>query len=250
MSFIDSRENQRITLFNGVWRNILPDAFKDVSSYYDRGNQAASLGLYGWWVGKFVSAAALFIPPEAKLLDVCSGMHDVPFRLFEKDRSLKLYAIDKSPHMLAEGTRRAEERKIEIETQICDAHKLPFSDETFDVVTMQFASRHVQIDRVFREIHRVLKPGGIFCHNDLLRPTSASVRTLYYAFLRLTMRMTSVCFKSSDASKQCMKYFVDAIDHFYSPEEMSSVLDHFGFDVIATDNLMSGIFGYHIAQKR
>ena len=41
------------------------------------------------------------------------------------------------------------------------------------------------VDRVFRQVHRVLKPGGSFHHCDMLRPGNPLVERMYYGFLRL-----------------------------------------------------------------
>jgi SAM-dependent methyltransferase len=59
------------------------------------------------------------------------------------------------------------------------SHVLPFPDNHFDVVTLQYASRHLRVDRVFGEILRVLKPGGRFHHCDMLRPGNPLMERLY-----------------------------------------------------------------------
>ena len=42
--------------------------------------------------------------------------------------------------------------------------RLPFDDASFDVVTMLAVLEHVQaVDAIVHEIHRVLRPGGVFC---------------------------------------------------------------------------------------
>jgi SAM-dependent methyltransferase len=45
----------------------------------------------------------------------------------------------------------------------CDARAIPFADGTFDGVVSIYNLEHIEeLSRVFGEIHRVLKPGGIF----------------------------------------------------------------------------------------
>ena len=133
----------------------------------------------------FAEAIHRHLPRGSKVLDVCSGTHDIPLRLLATDPTLEIHAVDGSPHMTAEGQRRARERNLTIRAQVCDAHTLPFPDNSFDAVTIQFASRHLEIIRAFKEIHRVLKPGGIFCHNDMLRPASRIVEEPYLVYLAL-----------------------------------------------------------------
>ena len=186
---------------------------------------------------------------DRKRSNVCSGTHDIPLRLLAKDPTLEIYAVDASPHMTAEGQRRAGERKLTIRAQVCDAHALPFPDETFDAVTLQFASRHLEIIRAFKEIHRVLKPGGVFCHNDMLRPASRIVEAPYLVYLRFSVWFTATLFRSSRESMKCIGYFAEAIRHFYTPGEMTDLLEEVGFADIENRSFLTGVLSYHISRK-
>jgi len=243
------RENLRARLFADTWRTLIPEVFRDVPTYYDKGNAIASLGNCSRWSNKFAAAIRRRLPQGSKVLDVCSGTHDIPLRLLAKDRTLEIYAVDASPHMTAEGQRRAGERKLTIRAQVCDAHALPFPDETFDAVTLQFASRHLEIIRAFKEIHRVLKPGGVFCHNDMLRPASRIVEAPYLVYLRFSVWFTATLFRSSSESMKCIGYFAEAIRHFYTPGEMTELLEEVGFVDIENRSFLTGVLSHHISRK-
>ena len=165
------------------------------------------------------------------------------------DPTLEIHAVDGSVHMTAEGQRRARERNLTIDARVCDAHVLPFADNSFDAVTLQFASRHLEIIRAFREINRVLKPGVIFCHNDMLRPASRVVEVPYLAFLRFSVWFTAKLFGSSAESMKCVGYFADAIRHFYKPRELAELLKGVGFVGIESRNFLTGVMSYHISRK-
>jgi len=244
------REDLRSRLFGNVWRSLIPEVFRDVPSYYDKGNAIASLGNCARWSDKFADAVVRHLPGGAKLLDVCSGTHDIPLRLLAREPALRVDVVDASPHMIAEGQRRARERKLVIRAQVCDAHRLPFADASFDAVTLQFASRHLEVGRAFGEIHRVLKPGGIFCHNDMLRPQSRIVEVPYLRFLRLSVWFTAKLFASSAESKKCIGYFTDAIRHFYTPGELSTLFADIGFECLERRDFLNGVMSYHICRKR
>ena len=244
---IVQRERHRHELFSRIWEDLIPKVFEDVPAYYDRGNAVASLGLCSAWTNRFV--AAMNLPASAKILDVCSGTHDVPLRMMRRDRSLQVFALDRSPHMLAEGQRRAAERGLTIKAWVGDGHQLPFDDATFDAVTLQFATRHLRVAEVFSEILRVLKPGGTFYHNDMLRPASRIVEVPYLAYLRASVRFTAMLFGSSPHSRKCIRYFADAIRHFYKPEEMSELLREIGFAEVRHQDFLTGVLCFHIARK-
>jgi demethylmenaquinone methyltransferase/2-methoxy-6-polyprenyl-1,4-benzoquinol methylase len=243
------KEDLRSNLFGETWRTLLPEVFRDVPAYYDKGNAVASLGSCSRWSNTFATAILKHLPPGANVLDVCSGTHDIPLRLLAFDPTLEIHALDGSAHMTAEGQRRARERNLTIHARVCDAHVLPFADHSFDAVTLQFASRHLEILRTFKEIYRVLKPGGIFCHNDMLRPASRIVEAPYLVYLRFSVWFTAKLFGSSAESMKCIGYFADAIRHFYTPQELSELLAGFGFDNIESRSFLTGVMSYHIARK-
>ena len=242
-----AREEIRAKLFGHVWRDLIPEVFRDVPKYYDRGNQFASLGLCAWWSDKFV--ASMRFGQNAKVLDVCSGTHDIPLRMLARDPSTRIFAIDRSSHMMMEGQRRAQARQQHIEATVHDAHSLPWKDAEFDAVTLQFATRHLRVTEVFREIYRVLKLGATFYHNDMLRPASKWVEVPYLLYLRFFVWLTSVFFRSSRESKDCIRYFADAIRHFYTPEEMSQLLREIGFVEVEHKAFLTGALAFHSARK-
>jgi demethylmenaquinone methyltransferase/2-methoxy-6-polyprenyl-1,4-benzoquinol methylase len=243
------REDLRSRLFTDTWRTLIPEVFRDVPTYYDKGNAVASLGNCSRWSNTFAAAIARHMPRGSKVLDVCSGTHDIPLRLLATDPTLEIHAVDGSSHMIAEGQSRARERNLTIRAHVCDAHSLPYADGSFDAVTLQFASRHLEIVRAFREIHRVLKPGGIFCHNDMLRPASRIIEVPYLIYLRFSVWFTAKLFGSSAESKKCVGYFANAIRHFYTPRELSELLKEVGFVGTESRSCLTGIMSYHISRK-
>jgi demethylmenaquinone methyltransferase/2-methoxy-6-polyprenyl-1,4-benzoquinol methylase len=243
------KENLRSRLFSDTWRTLLPEVFRDVPTYYDKGNAVASLGNCSRWSNVFAAAINRHLPRASKLLDVCSGTHDIPLRLLAMDPALKIYALDRSSHMIAEGQRRVRARNLVIHADVGDAHALPFESDSFDAVTLQFASRHLEIVKAFQEIYRVLKPGGIFCHNDMLRPTSKFIEVPYLVYLRLSIWFTAKLFGSSAESIKCVGYFANSIRHFYTPPELTEILKEVGFVGIESRSFLTGVLSYHILHK-
>ena len=242
-----NREDVREQLFKRVWTQELNYVFADVAKYYDRANYVASLGLWNKFRASFL--ATIELQSGQRALDVCAGTNAVGIAMLRKQPDLKVYAMDRSAAMQEVGRQLAENEGFHIESVIGDVHKLPFPDNHFDVVTLQWASRHLRVMDVYAEIRRVLKPGGHFYHCDMLRPGSKLVERLYYAYLRVTLSVTAVLFQSGAAARNCKKYFIDALSLFYSAEEMSQLLRHLDFKKVSNKTLLRGMIGFHKAMK-
>ena len=241
------REIAREERFNDVWTRELNDVFADVARYYDRANYIASLGLWGWFLRKFM--ATVDIKPGERVLDVCAGTNAIGIALLKREPTLEVHAIDRSAAMQEVGWRQAEQLGFRIRSVIDDVHTLPYPDNTFDVVTLQFASRHLRIRRVAGEIRRVLKPGGRFYHSDMLRPGNPVVEKLYYAYLRWCLWFTGFLFRSGPAALNCKEYFIQALQMFYSAQELSDLLEDVGFRDVTASTVFSGMLGFHRAVK-
>ncbi len=242
-----AREQVREQRFGDVWTNELNEVFADVAPYYDRANYIASLGLWGWFLRRFM--ATVDIRPGERVLDVCAGTNAIGIALLQREPTLEIHAIDRSAEMQAVGHQRASAGGFRIHSVTHDVHALPFPDNYFDVVTLQFASRHLRVKQVFGEIHRVLKPGGHFHHCDMLRPRSRVVEIMYYAYLRMCLAFTGLLFKSGPAALKCKKYFIHALEMFYSEEELSVVLEELGYVDVTAETVLYGMLGFHRALK-
>ena len=242
-----TREDNREQQFKRVWVEELDDVFTDVARYYDRANHVASLGLWNWFRNRFVST--IDVQSGQKVLDVCAGTNAVGIALLGKQPDLQIHAIDRSRAMQAVGQESARKLGMHIDSTIGDVHTLPFPDNHFDVVTLQYASRHLRIMDVCHEIRRVLKPGGHFYHCDMLRPSNKIVEWIYYAYLRFCLSFTALLFHSSTSARDCKEYFINALRMFYSADEFSDLLRDVGFEKISSQTLLGGMIGYHRAMK-
>lgn len=68
---------------------------------------------------------------------------------------------DISAGMLATLKSNAERLDLDVDTAVADAERLPFADESFDLVLGHAVLHHIpDLSRAFSEFHRVLRPGG------------------------------------------------------------------------------------------
>ncbi|MGO9412811.1 MAG: class I SAM-dependent methyltransferase [Spirochaetia bacterium] len=241
------REQKREERFRTVWNQQLGAVFADVAPYYDRANNVASLGLWKWFLAVFMSI--IDVRPGQRVLDVCAGTNAVGIALLKREPNLEVHAIDRSAEMQEVGRARAQSLGFAIHGTVGDAHALPYPDNHFDIVTLQYASRHLRVDRVFSEIHRVLKPGGRFHHCDMLRPGNQTLGKLYFAYLRFSLAFTGFLFRSGPPALECKRYFISTLSMFYSAEELSRVLASLGYRDISSKTILAGMIGCHRAAK-
>jgi SAM-dependent methyltransferase len=106
-----------------------------------------------------VLVAATGVGPGDRVLDVAAGTGNAAIPAAAAGASV--VASDLCPELLAEGSRLAAERGLDLEWREANAHELPFSDGEFDVVMscigVMFAPFH---ERAARELARVCKPDG------------------------------------------------------------------------------------------
>ncbi len=99
------------------------------------------------------------IGPGMRVLDVAAGTGNASLPAAERGASVT--ASDLTPELLEAGRRRAEASGLELEWTEADAEKLPFEDQSYDVVMSSigamFAPRH---EAVADELVRVCRAGG------------------------------------------------------------------------------------------
>jgi len=104
--------------------------------------------------------------PGMNVLDVASGTGEPAISLAVRVGSEgHVTALDLSGELLAIAAERAQQRGLtNFSIQQADARELPFSDQTFDLVTSRFGVMFFEdCERPLREVHRVLKPWARAC---------------------------------------------------------------------------------------
>ena len=82
----------------------------------------------------------------------------------------KLYGLDLSPYFIALATYRSNMKRKGISFFHNNAEEMAFEDNSFDLITVQFMFHEMPLkatNNVFKEIKRVLKPGGTCAIIDL-----------------------------------------------------------------------------------
>lgn len=120
-------------------------------------------------MGRDVTEALVnYAQPQAgmKVLDLASGTGEPAITIASRiGPQGHVTALDLSSELLEITAERARQRRLtNLSLQQADAHHLPFSNESFDLITSRFGVMFFQdCVRALREAHRVLKPGARAC---------------------------------------------------------------------------------------
>lgn len=95
-----------------------------------------------------------------RVLDIGAGIGGLSAAFAKKGASVTAIDVDDGYQMLSKIG--YEECGVNVESQLFDGGDLPFPNESFDIVCCFNIFEHVpNLERLFREMQRVLKPGGI-----------------------------------------------------------------------------------------
>jgi SAM-dependent methyltransferase len=118
-------------------------------------------------MGRDVTEALVeYAQPRAgmKILDLASGTGEPAISLASRvEPGGQVTALDLSAELLEIAAERARERKLaNLTIKQADARKIPFPDDSFDLVTSRFGVMFFQT-KALQEARRVLKPGARAC---------------------------------------------------------------------------------------
>jgi demethylmenaquinone methyltransferase/2-methoxy-6-polyprenyl-1,4-benzoquinol methylase len=110
------------------------------------------------------------------------------------------------------------------------AESLPFQSDSFDMLSMGFALRHVDdLEITFDEYRRVLKPGGRILLLEVSRPDSRIMRWVIRTHFQRVLPLLTRLSTRSQPAELLMKFYWDTIDQCVPPATILDVLRKTGF---------------------
>jgi demethylmenaquinone methyltransferase/2-methoxy-6-polyprenyl-1,4-benzoquinol methylase len=200
--------------------------FDTISKEYDNLNRVISFGIDIKWRKKVVSIVGKQNPDT--ILDIATGTGDLAINLAKTNVS-KIVGFDISPGMLEIGKQKIAQKKLnnKIEMVLGDSEKMPFTDNSFDAITVAFGVRNFEnLEKGLTEILRVLKPNGTF----VILETSVPAKTPYkqgYKFY--TKRILPLIGKLFSRDKVAYSYLCESASVFPHGEALNNILRKIGF---------------------
>jgi demethylmenaquinone methyltransferase/2-methoxy-6-polyprenyl-1,4-benzoquinol methylase len=218
--------------------------FDSVADRYDLMNDLMSGGLHRLWKQFALSQTGL--RPGQSALDVAGGTGDLAAGMAGQVGETGLVVLsDINAAMLALGRDRLLDRGILRNLRVvqADAERLPFSDETFDCVTIGFGLRNVtDKPTALASMHRVLRPGGRLLVLEFSQPAIPALGPLYdlYSFKMLPWLGGRV---ANDESSY--RYLAESIRRFPDQETLLGLMRDAGLEDCRYHNLAGGIVALH-----
>lgn len=222
--------------------------YREVALTYEKINHILTLGMDILWRKKAAAAAAA---AGGRLwLDICSGTGELVRYLAGKNGHTNIVCADFSSDMLSISRSRNQSPRIHF--VLCDAEHLAFSEGSFDLVTISFATRNIDSNRArllshLREFHRALRPGGRFINLETSQPGFPVLKALFHTYIRLTVRPIGTWISGSRAG---YSYLARTIPRFYSASELTELLYEAGFSRVEVKKYLFGIAALHTAFKK
>jgi demethylmenaquinone methyltransferase / 2-methoxy-6-polyprenyl-1,4-benzoquinol methylase len=222
--------------------------FEKISDSYDKMNSVISFQQHIKW--RQDTMKRMNVKPGSKALDVCCGTGDWTIALAEAvGPSGEVNGLDFSQNMLNVGIEKVKNLGLkQVKLIHGNAMELPFPDNSFDYVTIGFGLRNVpDYLQVLKEMHRVVKPGGIAVCLETSQPTLVGYKQLFYFYFKFIMPLFGKLFAKS---YQEYSWLQESARDFPGMKELARMFETAGFKDVYYKPYSGGAAAVHIGYKK
>ena len=219
--------------------------FDSVAPKYDVMNDLMSAGLHRVW--KRYTIAVANPQPGQQVLDIAGGTGDLSLAFARKVGATgRVVHTDINEAMLREGRTRLLDLGVVLPTMVCDAEKLPFADNSFDIVSVAFGLRNMtHKELALAEMHRTLKPGGKL----LVLEFSRVAKPLEKAYDWYSFNILPKIGKWVANDEESYRYLAESIRMHPDQETLRQMMKAAGFGHVDVHNLTGGVVALHVGIK-
>jgi demethylmenaquinone methyltransferase/2-methoxy-6-polyprenyl-1,4-benzoquinol methylase len=183
---------------------------------------------------------------SARVLDVACGTGDLSLMLASAG-ARSVVGLDFCRPMLEIARRKASEGALPVQFIEGDALRLPFADESFDVVAIAFGLRNLSsVEEGLRELRRVLRPGGLLTVLEFSSPVVPGFRALFrFYFARVLPRLGGLF----SGSRGAYEYLHDSVLNFPDQKRLAALMREADFEEVEYRNLTGGIAALHTGTR-
>ena len=221
------------------------EVFKSVAPSYDVMNDLMSGGMHRLWKRFTVDLAN--VKPGEKVLDVASGTADLAMAFAKlTGASGQVWQTDINEAMLKVGRDRLINSGLSLPAAVCDAEKLPFASDSFDLVSVAFGLRNMtHKDFALAEMVRVLKPGGRLLVLEFSK-VHTRLSKVYDAYSFNILPLLGKYVAKDEAS---YRYLAESIRMHPDQETLKGMMQTAGLQRVEFFNLAAGVVALHRGVK-
>lgn len=225
------------------------EMFDRIVPTYDLLNHLLSLGRDRSWRRRV--AGLLAQRETSRIADLATGTGDLLIALLRHRSDVTCATgLDISERMLACCREKLRRHGFgnRVELVHADAAATPFSDGAFDAVTMAFGIRNAtSAEAVLREIHRILRPGGVALILEFSLPRNRMIRWCHLKYLRLVVPFLGTLVSRD---RHAYRYLNESIESFCRTEDLLTLIGRTGFDKVSVIPLTFGVASIYMGIKK
>ena len=224
------------------------EMFSGIAGKYDLLNHVLSINIDKRWrrvvrekLGEILDDA------QAVVLDVACGTGDLSLELKSNGRA-GVVGTDFCHPMLAIARKKTADASQVVPYVEGDAMRLPFSDATFDAVTIAFGLRNLSnFKDGLTEMGRILRPGGKLAVLEFSSPVFPGFRGLFnFYFTKILPRIGGIVSGSHGA----YEYLPDSVSKFPDQKKLAELMESTGYECVEYVNLTGGVAAIHTGLKK
>lgn len=217
--------------------------FDSIAPAYDFMNRAMTFGLDRLWLRSLVKAVRRSGARE--IVDMATGTGDVALALARRIPGTSVTGLDLSEGMLSKARVKAKDEKVSFRQADCLATGLP--DASVDAVTVAYGVRnYADIAAGYREMARILRPGGSVFILELSTPVSPLTRPLYRLYTRYIIPAVG---RLVSGDSRAYSYLPESIAAAPQRSDMTEVMTSAGLSGASFRSLSFGVCTLYTAKK-
>ncbi|MCA9036614.1 MAG: bifunctional demethylmenaquinone methyltransferase/2-methoxy-6-polyprenyl-1,4-benzoquinol methylase UbiE [Planctomycetaceae bacterium] len=219
--------------------------FSEIAGRYDFMNHFLSGGTDIYWRWRTVRLAGPF--NQSPLLDVCTGTGDLAFAFRKKiDGGAPVLGTDFTHGMLQLAEKKRQQRNVVF--MEADTLALPFSDDTFQAVSVAFGLRNVSSTiGGLKEMTRVCEPGGKVLVLEFSLPNNKLLSRIYQWYFRnILPRLGQLLVRNRQAAYE---YLPQSVSEFPSGSQLTDLMEEAGLERASFVPLTGGIATVYVGYK-
>ena len=223
---------------------LVREMFDRIASRYELLNTLMTAGLHRIWNNKAVEATGL--REGGRALDLACGTGSLTRDLAKRAGPTGyVLGIDFSREMLQAAQARPAPN---VEYRLGDATNLTgVADDSFDAATIAYGARNIpDLDALFSEMTRTVRPGGRVVCLEIARPKGRLSATFYRLwFDRVVPRLGAMV--SGDA--WAYSYLPESVKEFVAPGELADIMERNGLQNVTWRGFSGGIITLHVGTR-